>query len=90
MSYFSKSSYVWLASVIRDITNQKKNTLDPETYISYTNNFINQLTNALEKENQAFNKQRFLDAIYKSPITKEPRPDPEMTGDCISKYDYEL
>ena len=72
MSLFSKSSYVYLASICRDIKNsQEKDGLSwGFNCDSNTVDFcIQTLANALEKENPyGFDKKRFLDNVFYTPV----------------------
>lgn len=64
MSLFSKSSYVYLASVGRDIISDvtKKNSL---SHLTSTRHVIFQLADAFEKENPyGFDKERFLNNVF--------------------------
>ena len=70
MSLFSKSAYVWLASVMRDelyITTDKsiiRTTDKPIIKITQRTMILN-IADALEKENpNGFDKNRFLENIF--------------------------
>jgi len=66
MSHFSKSHYVWLSSFFRDELYASRNA--NELLIKATQKtIIENLANAFEKESPGFNKQLFLDNIYKDP-----------------------
>ena len=92
---FSKSHYVWLESFFRDEVRNRKTPLAKEEL----NITIHDLADEIESANRGFDKARFLTAIY-SPITEEEKKneirkqylnfDPEMTGDGLSNYDFEL
>jgi hypothetical protein len=75
MSTFSKSQYIWLESFFRDEVHRTNIDGDYEKK-SETRIIILNLCEALYEESpNGFNKKRFLDAIYKSPIKIEEYPD---------------
>ncbi len=105
MSLFSKQQYIWLASFFRDELNRAKILDKPENKniyekyqirTEYLNSLISNLGKELEQTSPTFNRERFEKAIYfqteeeKKDEIRKRYSDPEMTGDGLSKYDYEL
>ncbi len=95
MATFSKRHYVWLASFFRDEIQKAKKT-HKSWYEHYDLDVtIENMANCLFQDNKEFDKQRFLDAIYDPQNIKDKDKEwdvskIEMTGDALSKYDYEL